>query len=69
MDVEELRTRLENSVLGLEEMINGVMMQAMANNVDPYQMQRSDGYPVLAPLIALQASCLMTLANMPGGEA
>lgn len=63
---EELLSRLKKSYDALEGMISGVMMQAVANDIDPYQMLRTDGNPVLAPLVALQASTAMTIAGLGG---
>jgi hypothetical protein len=67
MDREEIVERLTKSADALEGMINGVMLQAMAQDLDPYQVLRADGMPVLAPLVTLQASCVMTIAGL-GGE-
>jgi hypothetical protein len=68
MDREQIIERLKKSADGLEGMINGVMFSAMADGLDPYQVLRTDGLPVLAPLISLQASCWMTLAALGGIE-
>lgn len=65
-DREELVSRLMKSAEALEGMIMAEMMTATANEIDPYQMRRPDGTPVLAPLVVLQASCAMTLAALGG---
>jgi hypothetical protein len=66
MDRDELVGRLIKSADALEEMINGVMMSAMAQDIDPYQMLRSDGMPILAPMVVMQASCFMTISALGG---
>lgn len=63
---EEMIERLQKSFDGLDGMINGIMFQAMAEEQDPYQVLRTDGLPVLAPLVTLQASCMMTLIALGG---
>lgn len=65
MDRAILRARLEKCVEGLDAMINAVMMEAMANDIDPYQMKDNRGIPVLSPLIITQTSALLMLSNMP----
>lgn len=63
---DEMIERLQKSYEGLDSMINGIMFQAMAQEQDPYQVIRTDGLPVLAPLVTLQASCMMTLIALGG---
>lgn len=64
MEKHELLARLEKSVEGLDEMINSVMMESMASNVDPYSVQNQAGTPVLAPLIISQTSALLMIAAL-----
>lgn len=64
MDRDELITRLEHCVMALDEMVDGVMLNAMKMNVSPYTMVSTNGVPVLAPLISSQVSCLVMLATL-----
>jgi hypothetical protein len=66
MDREQIVERLVKSVDALEGMINGIMFTAMANDQDPYQVLRTDGTPLLAPLVVMQASCFMTISALGG---
>lgn len=68
MDREQLIDRLKKSSDALEGMIDSVMMRAMADDMDPYQMMNRDGTPTLAPLVAVQASTLITLVALGGIE-
>lgn len=63
---EEIIERIQKSYDGLDSMINGIMFQAMAQQQDPYQVLNRDGLPVLAPLVAMQASCMMMLVGLGG---
>lgn len=63
---DEMVERLQKSYDGLDAMINGIMFQAMAQEQDPYQVLRTDGMPVLAPMIVLQASVMSTLMALGG---
>jgi hypothetical protein len=66
IDRATIRARLEKCVDGLEEQINSIMMESMANGVDPYSHKsETTGVPVLTPLIISQTSALMMLAGMP----
>lgn len=64
MDKDELATRLEHCVVALDKMIDGVVLNAMSQNIDPYMMQSANGAPLMAPLVISQASCLMILASL-----
>lgn len=68
MDRTVLRKRLEKCVEGLDEMINGILMEAVANELDPYQMKDARDIPVLAPLLVTQTSALLMLSAMPEGD-
>lgn len=68
MDKATLRARLEKSVESLDEMINATMMEAMANDVDPYSLRHPNGAPALAPLVITQTSALLMLASLPEGD-
>jgi hypothetical protein len=68
MDRDEILSRLEKSAAGVEELIQGVMLRAMADGIDPYQMLRTDETPILAPLVVVQASCFMLITSMGGGN-
>lgn len=64
MDKIELIARLEKTVEGLDKMIDGVMLQAMSQDIDPYQMLNTTGAPLLAPLIISQSSALLMIATL-----